>query len=695
MKNKRRLPELLAPAGDMEALFAAVKAGADAIYVGGRRFGARAFAKNFDNEELIYAVRYCHIHGVRLYVTLNTLVFDKEIDEMLEYARFLSGIGVDAVIVADVGAATLIRKKIPGLELHGSTQMGIHNTPGADEAHALGISRVVLARECSLEDIRLITERAKAECEVFVHGALCVCHSGQCLFSSMVGGRSGNRGECAQPCRLPYGSGYTLSLRDLSLARHVRELVSAGVSSLKIEGRMKSADYVYRVVSIYRALLDESRDASDKEMRSLADIFSRGGFTDGYFKGELRAMTGVRSEEEKRISRELSGETFEKTRAPIFMKARILRGEPSRLSVVFNRYSRWDGSEEKIELSVSGAEPFEAINAPLSPSDVKARLSKLGATDFKVDEAHLELSMDEGVILPVSELNRLRREATDALYAHMSEPIKNEAIASASLPEINKNAEIVNKSAQFFDVSALAELLAKKSDALKNIDAAFVPLFDYSSLAQEYRGKILGVSLPVIVMERELDEVKAQILAAVSAGAKYALLGNISHLSLVDGTGLIPVADQRMNVANAHTGEYLRSRGVYNRILSAELTLPMARDIGGALTVLGRMPLMVTERCFVKENFGCKKCMKAELVDRMGKRFPILREWRHRNIIFNSVPTYMGDKKDELRAARIRSEHFVFTSESADTIAKMLRAYERGEELTVPVSRIKRKIGAK
>ena len=202
MKRTRDLPELLSPAGDMEALRAAIAGGADAIYVGGLRFGARAYAKNFSEDELRAAVRLCHVHGVRLYVTLNTLIFDKEINDALEYARLLYEIGVDALIAADVGVAALIRKELPGLELHASTQMGAHNTEGVNFAHGLGLTRVVLARECSIADIRKITAESRAECEVFLHGALCVCHSGQCLFSSMVGGRSGNRGECAQPCRI-------------------------------------------------------------------------------------------------------------------------------------------------------------------------------------------------------------------------------------------------------------------------------------------------------------------------------------------------------------------------------------------------------------------------------------------------------------------------------------------------------------
>ena len=280
MRRKTKLPELLAPAGSFEALTAAISGGADAIYIGGKSFGARAYAKNFDIEEIKRAAELCHIHGVKLYATVNTLVFDRELYDLSDYVYELYCAGVDALICADLGAIAEIRRRVPDMPIHASTQMCVHNTAGADAAQALGCERVVVARELSEEDIRTVVEKSKAEVEVFLHGALCVCHSGQCLMSSLVGGRSGNRGECAQPCRLPYGKGYPLSLKDLSLASHIKSLIDRVVASLKIEGRMKSPSYVYRVTKIYRTLLNEAREADKKEEEELKKVFSRGGFTD-------------------------------------------------------------------------------------------------------------------------------------------------------------------------------------------------------------------------------------------------------------------------------------------------------------------------------------------------------------------------------------------------------------------------------
>ncbi len=701
MNRKYKLPELLAPAGDKESLIAAVSAGADAVYVGGKRFGARAYAKNFENEELRWAVRYCHLHGVRLYVTLNTLVYDKELDEALQYAEFLHAIGVDALIVADLGVVSLLRRRMPDLELHASTQMGIHNTPGADFAYSIGCSRVVLARECSYNDIKQITERALPECEVFVHGALCVCHSGQCLFSSLVGGRSGNRGECAQPCRLPYGNKYPISLTDLSLAKHVKALIDCGVASLKIEGRMKSPEYVYRVTSIYRRLLDEARGATVGETSELREVFSRGGFTDGYFTGKkFSPMTGVRSEEDKQITKEKGSTKIKAESRGVKILGRFRLGQPSELTLKIPVISRVDGigtenSDVILSVSVKGEVCRRAESSPLHKDGLADRLSKLGNTPFSASD--IEIELDEGVNLSPGEVNALRRAGAEALELLFEKPIRQLLGRGKCEWRTPPKAECGDceakklNTALFLNPRVFEELTERSNDVISQFDIIFLPLESYCHTKDVAIRCAEGVYVPPVIMERELEGVMAMLKCAAELGAKYALIGNVSHVSLCKEAGLRPVGDFRLNVSNKWAKELLLTLGVSHLILSPELTLPMARDIGGGVITFGRIPLMLTERCFVKENFGCDRCGSAYLTDRKGARFPILREFGHRNLILNSSITYMGDRKSELSAAKIRHSHFIFTTEGSREAAVYLNSYRNAEPLSESVRRVGRR----
>lgn len=293
-------PELLAPCGSPEALRAAVAAGADAVYLGGEQFNARLGAKNFDEDALAEGIKLCHGHGVKVYITLNTQIYDRKMDAAVRFAARVYELGADALIITDLGLISLLRELVPDLPLHASTQLMGGNAAAARFAARLGMERMVCARELSREDITALCEQSPIEIEAFVHGAICASQSGGCLFSSMIGGRSGNRGECAQPCRLPYNGSYPLSIKDMCLATHMRELINTGVSSLKIEGRMKGSDYVRGVISVYRTLIDEERDADGKEMAQLAAVFSRSGFTDRYFTGKIDGkMLGVRTDADK------------------------------------------------------------------------------------------------------------------------------------------------------------------------------------------------------------------------------------------------------------------------------------------------------------------------------------------------------------------------------------------------------------
>ena len=668
MRRKNELPELLAPAGDFEALVAAVMAGADAVYVGGKSFGARAFAKNFDIEEIRRALSYCHLHGVKLYVTVNTLVYDREMESLGEYAEQLWRAGVDALICADLGVISEIRRRVPEFEIHASTQMSIHSTEGAEAAAQVGASRVVLARELPLADIRSVTEGSSVETEVFLHGALCVCHSGQCLFSSLVGGRSGNRGECAQPCRLPYNKGaYALSLKDLSLAEHIRELIDSGVASLKIEGRMKSPEYVYTVTGIYRRLLDEGRVANKDEIERLRRVFSRGGFTDAYFKGKgLGSMTGVRSEKDKMESRELEERKFLPERIPVRAEAKIRLGEPSELTLILK-----DRRAHAVGIPADVAK-----SAPLNADDVKARLSKMGNSDFSLSPEDITLSLDEGVNLPPSAINSLRREACEKLADFSRET----AIAS-NTKSLDKIKEKKLVTALFYDPKVYAAI---SEEAKRIIDLPFLPLFRLD----EYEGEVAGVALPPVIFDTEQGKIEKMLEKASLRGAKWALVENIGQIELARRFGLIPIGDFRLNISNsAARGEYQRL-GVETTLLSPELTLPMARDIGGGVIVYGRIPLMLTERCFIKENFGCEKCGSAYLTDRTGAKFCLIREYEHRNLILNSTPTYMGDRMDKLRAAGLLHSHLVFTVENEREVRDVLLAFKNERPLPYAVRRM-------
>ena len=666
MNRKTKLPELLAPAGSFECLLAAVAAGADAVYVGGKKFGARAYAKNFDLDELSSAVKYCHLHGVKLYVTVNTLVLDLEMAEVVEYAARLWEIGVDALIISDIGAVAEIKKHLPDLELHASTQMSLHNTAGADAAYDMGCVRAVLARELSLSDIRSVVENSRAEIEVFLHGALCVCHSGQCLFSSLVGGRSGNRGECAQPCRLPYNNGkYALSLKDLSSASLVSELVESGVASLKIEGRMKSPSYVYTVTSIYRRLLDECRAADSSEREALRRAFSRGGFTDGYLRGKPQSVElGVRSESDKEDSRaeEMS---FSPVRKKVSAEVEMRLGEPSKM-----RLFSADGKS----VSVLGGIPKAAENAPLDAESVKQRLSKMGNTYLSLESSDISLSLDEGINLSPSEINALRRAAAEA-YQDCSRP---EISFNYALPSAEKSHKPFSSAVFLGTVGDIPT-----SGELSGFDAVLASL-----MREEYPDFINGVYLPPVIFDSEMSAVRERLSSLDKTRIKYALVGNLGHIALAREFGLSVICDFRLNTANRISHRVLLSMGVERTILSAEATLPQARDIGGGVVVYGRMPLMITERCFMKDNGGCANCSRVALTDRKGEKFPMIREFDHRTLILNSQITYMGDKRSELDRCRIAHRHFIFTTEGSAEVTTALRAYKQAAPLSGGVRRV-------
>ena len=667
-KDAEQRPELLCPAGSPAAFDAAIEAGADAIYFGGSAFNARINAKNFTPEDIRAAIGRAHAYGVKVYMTANTLIYDRELQDYLNMVKAAYLDGVDAFIVADLGAAAMLKRNIPDIELHASTQLSGHNVAAAHRLAAAGYSRMVCAREMSAMDLREFTENSPIEAEVFVHGALCVCHSGQCLFSSLVGKRSGNRGECAQPCRLPYKTGgrgeYPLSLKDLCLAGHISELIEMGVASFKIEGRMKSPEYVRDVTRIWRRLIDERRDANRDEMAELTRIFSRGGLTDGYYTGAIgRGMMGVRSESDKQDTRELEpfGGITRKVRVDFDVK--IKRGEPLSLTV------------SPLGVTVLGDIPEDAITAPIDGETVRRALGKLGGTPFELGKINIDL--DSGLMVPVSKLNALRRSAVEAVMS-ASAPRRSltEAEPDADMP---RGARINRKTAVFYKPESITD------EAKEFFDIVYMPL-------ELYDGSVNGVLLPAVIFDSERESVRDMLKRAKAMGAVRALIGNIGHLDMVLEAGLIPHGDIRLNVSNNCSMRELEKLGFEDVIVSPELTLPRIRDIGGSRSavVYGRIPLMVTEKCVGKEIADCTLCKSGQvyLKDRKNISFPVFREWRHRSIIFNSVPFFMADRQNELDRAGISMRHFIFSDESASEVDSIIDCYKNQKPYGKPVRRM-------
>ncbi len=675
-RNNTFVPELLAPAGSYASLEAAIAAGADAVYLGASDFNARIGAKNFSDDEMRRSLSLCRAHGVKTNITMNTLVSDREMRGFLETAYKVLSYGADALIVADLGAAALIKKYFPDAELHASTQLSVHSLDGAVEMANRGFSRVVLARELPRADIETVCRHSPIEVETFIHGALCVSHSGQCLASSLIGGRSGNRGLCAQPCRLPYNNNkYLLSLKDYCLAAHIEEILSLGVASLKIEGRMKPAEYVYGVVRIYRKLLDEKRNATADEIAELAEIFSRSGFTDAYFKGRLSdktktgSMLGVRTDTDKAKSRSREEFCGLNEKIPLDITVKVRRGEPSLLCV----------SDGKRQACAEGAVPEQARTAPLSRDDLVRCASKLGDTPYCVK--NIETELDEGLILRISELNALRRTATDKLL-QPSTKVKELSECEPHLPEPMKAKE-KTRSARFLTVEQIAGLGEEKT----YFDRVYLPL-------QSFRANCgaNGVVLPPVIFDSEREKLVSMLENAKKNGAIYALVSNIGQIEAARAAGFELHGDFRLNVWNSYTARALCER-LESVMLSPELSGAMARDIKTpkSMIVYGKVPMMLLERCVIKDSVGCEKCRDNAfcIKDRTGTEFTVVREFEHRNTVYNSVPVYMADRRRLLSEINSDDEHFIFSDETPAECKRIVAAYKKELGPSGTIRRIK------
>lgn len=646
--------EILAPAGSMESLVAGVRSGANAIYLGGKSFNARRNAGNFDNEEMKKAVEYCHQRGVKVYLTLNIIVSDEEMREAYNAVKDALSNGIDAFIVQDIGVAKMIREHFPTARLHGSTQMSIMSPSGAKAAEQMGFKRIVLPREMSLDEIKEIRENTSLELELFVHGALCMSVSGQCYLSSMIGSRSGNRGLCAQPCRLPFTAGgnatHALSLKDLSLVSELDKLV--GITSLKIEGRMKRPEYVSAAVSAVKKAIDGKYTPSDEFM--LRSVFSRSGFTDGYLNAKLgKNMFGTRQKEDvvsasNSVLKEIA-KNYEKEVPLLPMNIDFVckNGENALLKMTSGDKS----------VKVVGDVPEKAINKPMTAESLTERLGKLGGTQFYANEVNI--TVDDGLILPASKINEMRREAVEKLNKTDKISFKYKAFDVVRAKPKN--------STPYATASFKSAAQIPDKHPFKTV---FIPI---DSSVEDFVDNRAGVVLPRGLFGIE-NELKSKLEKLKKAGVNKALCGNIGSYQLCKDMGFEVWGDFGLNVFNSVSANL-----VERPILSFELTQSQINNINApdtGMLVYGYAPLMLTRNCPIKNDIGCFECNgNGHLTDRKGMKFPVICSDFPCVEMLNCVPTYMLDRLDEIHTDFI---HFAFTVESEKQVENIISLYESG-----------------
>ena len=671
--------ELLSPAGSPEGVIAAVQNGADAVYMGMGAFNARRGAKNFTDEEFVKAVRYCHVRGCKVYVTLNTLVNDREMRDAVAAAKLASDAGADALIVQDLGMSYAIRCALPDIPLHASTQMSLHNLAGVEAAAEMGITRAVLARELSFEQIRFITKNASIETEVFVHGALCFCHSGQCYMSALIGRRSGNRGLCAQPCRLQYSLGgrmddHPLSLKDNCLVDQIRRLEEVGVASLKIEGRMKRPEYTGIVTGVYAKAIREQRNPDKEEMELLEKTFSRQGFTQGYFIGDKLNMFGVRSEPDKDADKIFAAARKqyaegEMRRVPVHFYTVLEKGEHIK-AIAFD-----DDGHKAI---ATGPVPERAKRQGLTEQYLIEQMFKTGGTPYNCIEN--KAKAEPGLYLPASEINELRRKLIAQLSAEREKAPERRTLR---IPAPPVNVPAISDPARIYQVRT-AEQLTPELAELKP-DYIYFPAMELAENFDPLRPFIDNGARPVAVMPRVItDDQSREVYAALEKlfdyGVNEALTGNLGHVFIARQAGMKVRGDFGLNAFNSYTLRVLQDAGFISATASFELRLAqikaMAKPVDTELIIYGRLPLMVSDQCIIRKSAGRCNCQTpGQLSDRMGSVFPVVKEFGCRNVIYNAHKLYLADKRDDLYALGLWGLRMLFTTESPRECVEVAKGY--------------------
>lgn len=647
MNNK---PEILAPAGSMESLIAAVRCGANAVYLGTKGINARRGATNFTFEELKQAVEYCHARDVKIYLALNILISDSERELAYKTVEAGLSLGVDAFIIQDLGLAKIIHSHFPTARMHASTQCSVNSPEGFKALEKIGFVRAVLPREMSLDEIKEIRQATDMELEMFVHGALCMCVSGQCYLSAMLGGRSGNRGLCAQPCRLGFSADASrscdLSLKDLSLIGNINEIAQAGVVSLKIEGRMKRPEYVAAAVTSCKKAIDGEYSASDEN--TLKSVFSRTGFTDGYFTGERKDMFGTRQKEDvvaaKDVLKELSHlYDNENPLVPIDIKF-ICKA---------NRKAELTATALGKAVTVTGTVPEKAINKPMTEESVKTRLAKFGNTQFYLK--NIKIDLDDGLILPASVINSMRRKAVEMLDKVEIQPFTQMPYKAEKYKEKDCTPYYT---ARFLNPDSIPD-----KHPFKRI---FIPIW---SSDEDFVDNRAGVEVPrgLFGMEEKLTK-RLEHLKKI--GVRKALCSNLGAYSLAQKMGFEVYGDFGLNIFNSESAQLFNSP-----ILSFEATLEQTNRIGAKDTGIigyGYLPLMLTRNCPIKNHLGCSRCT-GKLTDRKGFEFKVKCSPYPCVEVLNPVPVYMGDRQKEIKTDFI---HFYFTDESKNQVEQIINLFK-------------------
>nr|WP_296006919.1 U32 family peptidase [uncultured Blautia sp.] len=703
--------ELLAPAGSYEGLQAVVKAGADAVYIGGRMFGARAYAKNPEKYEMLEAIDYAHLHGKKIYLTVNTLLKNQELfGELYDFLAPYYAQGLDAVIVQDFGVLSFIKKEFPGLPIHASTQMAVTGPHGAGLIQEAGASRIVTARELSLKEIRDIYERTGAEIESFVHGALCYCYSGMCLFSSMLGGRSGNRGRCAQPCRLPYtayqqgkqingkNQSYLLSPKDMCTIEILPELLQAGVYSLKIEGRMKRPEYAAGVTAIYRKYLDlferhpESYQIEAEDMQELLDLYQRDGFNKGYYQVHNgKEMMAVRNQKEQNKKQNIQGKRnevlFERLKKQ-YLDAKLQEKITGTLVLCTDAPAVLDLDFQNTHVQVMGDMVEPAQRQPLTQDRVKKQMEKTGQTPFAFE--HLEVITDEAGFLPMQSLNELRRAGLEKLEASYLSQYRRK------LPEKDTESwterEETLDSEQKWYVSVEQKEQWEAALSQEEVDGIYCSISMYSvknfreEVLQDIQvthqaGKEYYLTLPYVLREGRLDN-RIQAIREVGKSADGFVIRNLEELGYLKNLGLErkAVGDYSLYSFNDLSQNFLEDMGLLRTTVPLELNGKEIRRkecSRSEMIVYGYYPMMISAQCVKKTCGTCDhQSGTVQLKDRYGNYFMTKSfcDFCY-TVIYNSVPTSLWEETEQIKSAGVQALRMNFTWENRKECKRLLELF--------------------